>query len=73
MKAYVEYDAPVSAVVDTDIGRVERVVVWCEFLKQRDDDSDIVTVDHEKPVIGQDRALVQKIVDSVLWPAWEFG
>jgi hypothetical protein len=72
VRAYVEYDAPVSALVDTETGQVERVMVWCEFLKQREGDEAVLTVDHEKPVTGPSRKEIQEIVDSMLWPAWDF-
>jgi hypothetical protein len=72
VRAYVEYDAPVSALVDTETGRVERVMVWCEFLKQREGDGAVLTVGQEKPVTERRRKEIQEIVDSTLWPAWDF-
>ena len=73
MKVQVQYDAPVSAFVDTETGQVERVVVWCEGIEQRDGDCAVVTAADEAPVDDSLRERVQEIVDSVTWPAWDIG
>lgn len=73
MKVWVEYDAPVTAVVDTETERVERVVVWCEGLTQRAGEHAIVTAEEEQPVGTKERKLAKEIVDSTMWPAWDFG
>ena len=73
MKIQVLYDAPVSAFVDTETGEVDRVVVWCEGVEQRDGDCAIVTAADEAPVDDSLRERVQEIVDSVTWPAWDIG
>lgn len=73
MRAHVEYDVPVSALVNTDTGEVESVIVWCEGIEQRDDEYGIVSVDSELPIANAHRGRAQEIVDSVVWPAWELG
>ena len=73
MRVHVEYDVPVSALVDTDTGAVESVVVWCEGIEQRDGEYGVVTADSEIPVPEPDREQAQEIVDSVVWPAWDLG
>lgn len=73
MKVHVEYDVPVSATLDTDTGKVERVVVWCDGIEQRDGEYAIVTIEEERPVARKERERAQEIVDSAIWPAWEFG
>jgi hypothetical protein len=73
MKIQVQYDAPVSAFVDTETGEVERVVVWCEGIEQRDGDCAVVTAEAETPVDDRYRERAQEIVDSVIWPAWDIG
>lgn len=72
MRVQVEYDAPVSAIVNTETGRVERVVVWCEFLKQHEDEFAIVAANTEEPVSADQRVRAQEIVDAEWWPAWDF-
>jgi len=73
VRVQVEYDVPVSAIVDTETAKVERVVVWCEGIEQRDGEYAIVTAEEEKPVRVKERESAQEIVDSVMWPAWDFG
>ena len=73
MKVQALYDAPVSAFVDTETGTVERVVVWCEGIEQRDGDCTIVTAKDEEPVDDRARERAQEIVDSATWPAWDIG
>jgi hypothetical protein len=73
LRAHVEYDVPVTALVDTDTGQVESVVVWCEGIEQRDSEYSIVSADNEMPVGDPHRERAQEIVDSVVWPAWDLG
>jgi hypothetical protein len=73
VKVHVEYDVPVSALIDTDTGVVESVVVWCEGIEQRDGEYGIVSAKNETPVADPHRARAQEIVDSVVWPAWDLG
>ena len=73
MKVHVEYDVPVSALVDVNTGQVERVVVWCEGIEQRDGEYGVVDADTEMPVDDNLRERAQEVVDSVTWPAWDIG
>jgi hypothetical protein len=71
-RVQVEFDAPALAIVNIETGMVERVVVWCEFLKQQEGEFAIVSAGTEEPVSATQRARAQKIVDSEWWPTWDF-
>lgn len=73
MRVHVEYDVPASALVNLDSGEVERVVVWCEGIHQRDGEYGVVTAGSEMPVEEPTRERAQEIVDSITWPAWDIG
>ena len=73
VRVHVEYDVPVSAIVDTETEEVERVVVWCDGIEQRDGEYAVVTTEDEKPVSQKERERAEEIVESTTWPAWDFG
>jgi hypothetical protein len=49
MKVEVLYDVPVSAVVDTESGEVESVIVWDEAVERRDGEFALVGAEHRHP------------------------
>lgn len=73
MKIQVHYEVPVSAVVDTESGNVEQVRVWCEGIEERNDVNAVVDADTQLPAGVEQRVRAHEIVDSEIWPAWEFG
>ena len=73
MKIQVHFDVPVSAIVNLETRAVENVYVWCEGIEQRDDEYAIVTAEQEEPASDNRRERAQEIVDSAIWPAWDFG
>jgi hypothetical protein len=72
MKIQVHYDVPVSAVVDTESGKVDEVLVWCEGIEERNDLNAVVDADTQLPVDLEDRVRAHEIVDSAVWPEWRF-
>lgn len=73
MKVQVQYDVPVSAVVDTESGEVEDVIVWCEAVEGRDGDFAVVGAETQMPVTVKQRERALEIAESAMWPAWEIG
>ncbi len=73
MKVQVQYDVPVSAVVDTETGEVKDVIVWCEAVEPRDGDFAVVGADTQMPVGARPRERALEIAESVIWPPWEIG
>ncbi len=71
MKVQVNYEAPMSAIVDTEAGTVDRVIVWCEGIKERDSLHAAVNADTQLPASLEQRVRAHEIVDSVTWPAWD--
>jgi hypothetical protein len=73
MKIQVQYDVPVSAVIDMETSEVEDVIVWCEGVEQRDGEDAVVIADTQSPAPFEDRQRALEIVDSAIWPAWEIS
>ncbi len=73
MKVDVQYDVPVSAVVDTESGQVESVIVWDEAVEPRDGEYAVVDVESQIPVEASQAERAQVIAESATWPAWEIG
>lgn len=78
-KLTIEYTVPVVALVDTDTGAVERVVIFDEDVRlarrsTRGGDR-LVVKDPEtrKNVAVEDEKAVAAIAERAEWPAWEFG
>lgn len=80
MRAWVEYNVPVLALVDTDSGEVERVVQVDEETRA----SGLVFVVHEEGGPGDElvsategqgnlRAKAIATAEDGEWPAWEAG
>jgi hypothetical protein len=73
MKVEVLYDVPVSAVVDSESGEVERVVVWDEGVERRDGEFAVVDAETETPVADEPRERAFEIAESATWPVWVLG
>jgi hypothetical protein len=73
MKIQVHYEVPVSAVVDTHSGQVEEVLVWSEGIEERDDLNAVVDADTQLPARLEQRVRAHEIVDSEIWPEWQFN
>lgn len=73
MRVEVKYDVPVSAVVNTDSGAVEDVIVWDEGIERRDGEFAVVDADSQMPVATEQRDRAMEIAESAAWPAWEIG
>jgi hypothetical protein len=73
MKVQVQYDVPVSAVVDTATGEVESVIVWDEAIERRDGEFAVVGADTQVPVATGPRERALEIAESAAWPAWAMG
>jgi hypothetical protein len=57
MRVQVQYDVPVSAVVDTASGKVESVIVWDEAAERRDGEFAVVGADTQMPVAAGQRSV----------------
>ncbi|MGH2951729.1 MAG: hypothetical protein ACRDKX_06765 [Solirubrobacterales bacterium] len=73
MRVQVQYDVPVSAVVDTASGEVEGVVVWCEAIEPRDGEFAVVGAHGQMPVAWEEQERALKIANTAIWPEWEIG
>ena len=73
MRVEVKFDVPVSALVNVASGKVEGLYGWRDSIDQRQDESAIVSVESDELVGGDVQERAQVIVDSAIWPAWEFG
>jgi hypothetical protein len=73
MKIQVQYDVPVSAVVDTESGKVESVIVWDEAVERRDGEFAVVSAETQMPVPTKARERALEIAESAGWPVWDCG
>lgn len=73
MKVEVQYDVPVSAVVNTETGEVEDVIVWRDAVEPRDGEYAVVDAEFETPVGTEQRTRALEIAESDTWPDWVMG
>jgi hypothetical protein len=80
MELQVWYSVPVAAHVNTETGKVERVVVIDEEITLGNPDTtpgkgwDVTLIDYSGPApTGVDAALAVRIAEHEAWPVWENG
>jgi hypothetical protein len=77
MILHVNYTVPVVAVVDTDAGTIDQVVIVDEEIKLDGDYGNRgVSVDAAEPASDTDADAALALAegpDALMWPGWDFG